>query len=130
MLSALILAVSLAQSITTEPLGPQADATWRPNTAFRVQFNHDGVNTESYALYFWPSSMPYETLQDILQVSALTNGTVTFSVPNGLPIGTYTVRIYAYGPGGMSQASIVLAVTTSILQLPSKPTNTRIRIIT
>jgi hypothetical protein len=73
-------------------------------TAFKIAGTHDGVNTTEYRLI--RNSVQVATLP----VTSLAAGEIVFDAA-GLAIGSYTYRIDAAGPGGVTpSANLVVSV--------------------
>lgn len=102
------LAVVALLLLTPRVAAAQPLATNQP---FSITWTHDGVDTTEYRVY------TNATLTATVPLSALVNGTASYRFGNGLANGTYTLGVTAFGAGGESNPSTVVAVVAA----PSGP---------
>jgi hypothetical protein len=86
-------------------------------TKFSVAADHDGANTDGYRLYL------NGAVWQVLPVSALVGGTITFSqFGNGIVKGVYVFYVEAYNAEGVAVSyTLTLTVTTGNPTAPGKP---------
>ena len=103
--------IGSAQPVTAQTTAVPA------NTAFQLQFAHDGVNVTGYRCYVDGKPAGAD-----LPASARVGGTVTCTVP-GQSVGAHTVQAAAFNTFGETR-SATLAFTTGTP--PAAPTNLQI----
>jgi hypothetical protein len=83
-----------------------------PSEPFSVVASHAGADTQTFNLIINNSTV------DTLTVGALVGGDITFRRANGMPEGTYQVRIDAVGPGGTTLSLPIVAQPGNCKEAP------------
>lgn len=91
------------------------------NQPFHVLADHNGVDTDTYALKIDGTVVATEP------VGSLQAGTITFSNVIVTQVGSHTASVEASGPAGSAESDpFPFAVVPG---LPGKPTNVRITVV-
>lgn len=104
-----------AARVATLGMVQAASDTIKANQPFALAWNHDGLDTDGYNVYI------NTALSASVPVSRLVNGTASTGYSTGLPKGTYTFEVEAFGPGGTGKsAPFVLSSTAGNPSAPGQ----------